>query len=236
MATTQRKADLVYDQLKLRFLAGEFRFGERLTVNDLGVSMGTSRQPVLEAIKRLQDDGLVEVTPQVGSHVVIPPLNGVADFFEVFATLESLVTRFAAERREPGGLGTLEAAVPLVGDALEGGDFDLQRYLAGNRGFHGSVHQLARSAEAVTAAERFWDRSDFLIASLDLIQMRSNLSRAVAEHQAIYEAIADGDGDRAADLACAHVRGFASPVTKSLRAMVDARYQESQGDGLGPAA
>jgi DNA-binding GntR family transcriptional regulator len=216
-----RKSDLVYRQLKHRFLAGEFRFGERLTVNALGRAMGTSRQPVLEAIKRLADDGLVEVTPQVGSHVVMPRLGSVADFFEVFAALESVVTRFAAERRDPGDLHELEAAVPLVSYARTDDRFDLQAYLAGNRTFHGTVHELAASAEAVTAARRCWDRSDFLLASLDMVQMRSSLPRAVAEHQAMFEAIRAGDGSVASDLARDHVRRFAEPVIESLRAARD---------------
>lgn len=209
--------DLVYGELKGRFTAGEFRFGERLDVNQLAQSMGTSRQPVLEALKRLQDDGFVEVTPQVGSHVVIPAPSDITDFFEVCAVIEGLASRLAAERREKRDVIELAATEDLVLHALDGDSFDLGIYLEGNRRFHGTVHRLARSAEAAAASTRYWDRADFLVASMNLGQMRLTMSRAVEEHRAISEAIRDGDGERAASLAERHVLGFGPPIEERLR-------------------
>jgi DNA-binding GntR family transcriptional regulator len=211
-----RKTDVVYDQLKARFLAGELRFGERLEVNELAESMGTSRQPVLEALKRLQHDGLVEVIPQVGSRVVVPRPSAVADFFRVFAALEALATRMAAERWTASDLERLETTTDLVLNAVEGGQFDLTTYLDANRQFHDTIHSIARSPEAAQAARRYWDRSDFLIASVRLPQMHDTLSRSVSEHRAIYAAIEAHDAEGAARLATEHVEGFAVPVEQSV--------------------
>lgn len=217
MNSGRRKVDLVYTELKSRFLAGDFRFGEQLVVNDLATSMGTSRQPVLDAIKRLQDDGLVEVTPQVGSHVIIPSPHSIEDFFEVFATLEGLVARLAAERHREEQLVELELTAGLILRAKTDRGFDLPTYLAGNRRFHEAIHALAASEEAASAAHRFWDRSDFLIACLEMSDMEATLKRSAAEHKKIVAAIRARDGERAQQLALAHVRGFTRPVEKSLR-------------------
>jgi DNA-binding GntR family transcriptional regulator len=216
MPIAQRKMEVVYDQLKAQFLAGKFRFGQRLEVNELGEAMGTSRQPVLEALKRLQDDGLVEVTPQVGSHVIVPSPDAVVDFFRVFAVLEALATTMAAERHTDVDLVALSPTTDLVLTALDGDDFNLSIYLAANRRFHETIHSLARSEEAADAARRYWERSDFLIASMNLSQMRETLTRSVEEHRAIFEAIKAGDGSRAGELATVHVEGFADPIRQSL--------------------
>jgi DNA-binding GntR family transcriptional regulator len=214
---TYRKTDLVYVQLKDRVMSGEFEFGERLIVNDLADAMGTSRQPVLEAIKRLQADGLVEVTPQVGSHIVVPSPDMIRDRFEVFARLEGLVTKFAAERHAAEQMDELEPTAGLVLDSFDGDRFDVRVYLAGNRRFHDAVHRLAASEEAAAAAHRFFDLADFLVASLHLVQKRSSVARSAAEHKAIVDAIRARDGELADELAMAHVRSFAEPIERSLR-------------------
>ena len=221
MAAAPRKMDVVYDQLKAQFRAGDLRFGERLEVNQLAQAMGTSRQPVLEALKRLQAEGLVEVTPQVGSHVVIPSPQAIEDFFHVFAVLEGLATRLATERRDDRDLIELAPTQDLVLTAAKGRKFDLGVYLAGNKRFHGTIHRIARSTEAAEAAHRYWERADFLIASMNLKQMRETLARSVEEHRAIFKAIKKGDADLAASLAESHVRAFAPPIEVRLRAVLE---------------
>src|SRR4029079_8661472 len=59
----------VYDQLKERLLEGRYTAGERLSTEALRTEFGVSKQPVMEALRRLAGDGLVEIVPQVGSRV-----------------------------------------------------------------------------------------------------------------------------------------------------------------------
>src|SRR3954454_5305964 len=56
----------VYDLLKERLLEGDYAAGTRLPTDDLRLQLGVSKQPVMEALRRLSADGMIEIVPQVG--------------------------------------------------------------------------------------------------------------------------------------------------------------------------
>ena len=212
----QRKGEAIYLALKRQLLQGEYELGASLSVADLAVSVGASRQPVMEALKRLQSEGFVEIIPQVGCRVATPTGSEVRDFYEVFATMEGLVSRLAAERRHPSDGDELNNMVGRLTSAAMGGEFDNARYAELNRAFHGLIHRCAKSREARAAAEMYWDRSDFLIASTRPPLWRTNLDRAEQEHQALLEAVMAGDGLKAQTLASEHIRSFGDAVVEHL--------------------
>src|SRR5580698_6003257 len=76
VSSGRRLAPVVYDLLKERLLAGEFQAGERLSVESLKAEFAVSKQPVMDALRRLSSEGLVEIIPQVGCRV---PAHGSAD-------------------------------------------------------------------------------------------------------------------------------------------------------------
>lgn len=211
-----RKGDAVYLTIKAQLLRGEHEFGAALSVADLAARLGASRQPVMEALKRLQSEGFVEIIPQVGCRVAAPRAAEVSDFYEVFATMEGLASRLAAERRDPAEVDECRALAVRLTSAIGVGDFDSARYADLNRRFHGLIHRMARSREARTAAEMYWDRSDFLIASTRPPFWRTNLERAEHEHAELCEAIAAGKGPRAQTLAYEHVRSFGDAVLEHV--------------------
>ena len=219
----QRKGEAIYTTLKRQLLRGDQELGASLSVADLAVALGASRQPVMEALKRLQAEGFVEIIPQVGCRVVTPTASEVSDFYEVFGTMEGLASRLAAERRDPEEMEELHHLVGRLSTASEGGNFDPARYAAANRAFHGMIHRIARSREARAAAETYWDRSDFLIASTRPPFWGSNIDRAEGEHEALFEAIAAGKGARAQKIAFDHIRSFGDAVLDHLLEIDGAR-------------
>ena len=89
----------VYDQLKERLLEGRYTAGERLSTEALRTEFGVSKQPVMEALRRLAGDGLIEVVPQVGSRVATYSPREVSDFFVMFGGFEGTIASIAALRR-----------------------------------------------------------------------------------------------------------------------------------------
>ena len=53
----------MYDLLKERLHEGEYQAGERLPVESLKTESGVSKQPVMDAMRRLSSEGLVEIIP-----------------------------------------------------------------------------------------------------------------------------------------------------------------------------
>ena len=62
-------------------MEGRYPAGERLPTDDLRVEFGVSKQPVMEALRRLSSDGMVEIVPQVGCRVTRYELQEVEDFY-----------------------------------------------------------------------------------------------------------------------------------------------------------
>jgi DNA-binding transcriptional MocR family regulator len=98
VSSGRRLAPVVYDLLKDRLLEGEYQSGERLSVESLKAEFGVSKQPVMEALRRLSSEGLVEIIPQVGCRVPVYDGADVTDFFAIFGGMEGAVAGVAAQR------------------------------------------------------------------------------------------------------------------------------------------
>src|SRR5664279_6224235 len=105
----RRLAPLIYDLIKERLLDGGYQAGERLAVEALKTEFGVSKQPVMDALRRLASDGLVDIIPQVGCRVPTYEPQDVTDFFAIFGGMEGAVAGVAAHRCTPPQLAALES-------------------------------------------------------------------------------------------------------------------------------
>ena len=190
----------VYDQLKERLLEGRFTAGERLSTEALRTEFGVSKQPVMEALRRLAGDGLIEVVPQVGSRVATYSPREVSDFFVMFGGFEGTIAGIAALRRTPRQLDELERISSQIG-ALRSSPDTRDRahgYRTLNRRFHHAIHDMAHSRIMAETSRRMWDLSDFLINTSDVPQpFSAALDGRHADHERIRAALQAGSQEAA---------------------------------------
>jgi DNA-binding GntR family transcriptional regulator len=195
-----RLASFAYDRLKERLLEGELAAGSRLNVEELALAFGASKQPIMEALRRLAADGLVVITPQVGCSVAAYAPSDVRDFFRVFAATEASIASLAAEHRSDEQLRRLAAVSQRI-DSLRPRVDPLERghgYRVLNREFHGLVHEMARSTVVADIAARMEDLSDFLINTTGVPQpFSAGLAARHADHETIRAALVAADADAA---------------------------------------
>lgn len=207
-----------YEHLKARILEGDLAPGDRLAVPALAQALACSRVPVMEALKRLQGDGLVDIVPQVGCLVAVPQADDVEDFFAAFAAVEGAVARLAAQRRTAADVAAFGHTLARIeqGMADAGGPQDRDpRYRRLNRDFHGAIHAMARAPAAGAIAAALWDRSDFLIkAAFGSLYFSP---RVRAAHQAVGDAITRGDADAAQAAMTQHLQTVGAAVAARLR-------------------
>ena len=214
-----KRSDLAYDAIKSKLISGVLPGGARLDITELVEEIQTSRQPVLAAINRLAAEGFLRVVPQVGCWVASVEPDEVADFFRFFALTEGLACELGAMRREPAHIealrGNLEATVRLVASnadpARQGREF-----FRLNREFHGLIHEMARSSYVATHAGSMWDRCDFYLASADAHIQGERIAESEQEHEAIVDAIAEGQVKRAGALMVAHIQSFGDAAVRRL--------------------
>ncbi|QJY47454.1 GntR family transcriptional regulator [Pseudonocardia broussonetiae] len=193
---TSRLNHAVYDQLKERLLDGVHAAGEQLSTERLRLEFGVSKQPVMEALRRLSGDGLIDIYPQVGSRVAIYPPQEVDDFFVMFGGFEGTIAGIAATRRTPEQLAEMDAVSRQI-DALRSEVDPAARargYRLLNRRFHEVVHLMAHSRVMAQTSSRMWDLSDFLINTTGSAHPLSDaLDQRHDDHERIRAALHDGD-------------------------------------------
>ena len=164
-ASGKRLASLIYDLVREQLLEGAYQAGERLQVEMLKAEYGVSKQPIMDALRRLASDGLIEIIPQVGCRVPVYEPEDIAAFFAIFGGTEGAVAGVAAQRRTAEQLSSLAAVnadiLRLAADPSPSAR--AHRYRILNRQFHGIVHAMAHSPVVAEISRRMWDMSDLII-------------------------------------------------------------------------
>ncbi len=97
MAIKTLEIEQIYNDIRNKILSNEFAPGSKLTENSLSNDYNCSRTPVREAIKRLEQDGFVEVLPHSGSYVKELTIREYQYLAEIRSYLESLAFRLNCE-------------------------------------------------------------------------------------------------------------------------------------------
>ncbi|MDP3138770.1 MAG: GntR family transcriptional regulator [Burkholderiaceae bacterium] len=206
--TKRGLADHVYEQLKDRLLESRYGNGGRLPVEEIASELEVSRQPVMDAMKRLELEGFVSIVPQVGCKVREYTAEEVHDFYQLFAFGEALVAQLAATRASAEDLITLRVISEQIGrlGTQKSTKHDQARmYRMLNRKFHKEIRRIARSASVIELVESMGDRSDFFIATSGRPMFAETLLNAHDEHQAVIDAMARRNARAAAEAMKHHI-------------------------------
>ena len=198
--TGQRLGQVILDELKERLLSGRYPAGSRISIEDVKAEFGVSKQPVMDAMRRLEATGLVQIVPQSGCRVAAYTTQEILDFFNLFGRFEGEIAAAAATRRTDAQLVQLDGVWQRIAD-LESSDDTAARsrgYRFLNREFHLVIHQMAHSRVMAELSERMWDMSDFFI---NTIGGPEPLSEAVADRNHDHDVIRSAIRSRRAEIA-----------------------------------
>jgi DNA-binding GntR family transcriptional regulator len=188
----------VYEALVELIVAGALRPGQHLVESELARQLGVSRQPVREALHRLEAEGWIDLRPSQGAFVHVPTDREVDQLLDVRELLEGAAARLAARAVTPEAVARLRAACEDGRVAVGSGD--VAAAVAANNDFHAAVAEiggnavLAQLAEIVARRVRWHYRQ--------VAPARGHESWA--EHAELAAAIEAGDEDKAAALARQH--------------------------------
>ena len=193
-------ADQVFDHLENDILSGKYQRGEVLTESKLCAEMGVSRTPIREALRRLEQEHIIEESGK-GSVVIGINEKDLEDIFLIRKSLECMAASLAAKNRTDEQLKDLKEALEFQEFYLNKNDPE-QIKLMDNR-FHETLYKLSGSTT-------FYDTLGPLHKKIQKYRRASveNSSRAVAsvaEHRKIYEAIEAKNSAAAAKYASEHV-------------------------------
>lgn len=211
-------ADVVHDRIRRAIIGGQYPDGARLPgENDLARQLEVSRPVIRAALKRLRDEGMVTSRQGSGSYVAAPgapttlafqPVETIADLqrcYEFRLTIEPVAAALAATRRSEAQLAEIAKFLAMLRDATERRshreDADFSFHLAvtaasNNQYFETSMRALK---DHIAVGMKFH--------GLSLRSVRGGLDHVLDEHNAIFEAVRQGQAEAAREAMLSHVTG-----------------------------
>lgn len=194
----ETKADLALLTLRQRILTGELPPGSKLDITRLAGEFDMSPTPIREALRLLQSDRLVSYVPHRGSVVAGVSELELAQIFELRMMLEPAAVEAATRVLDQVQLVELERLhAEIVESAEDAGPTFSER----NALWHWILYHAASSPYLADFIRRLWDAFPWrTIASVG-----GRRQTAVAEHEAIMDALRRHDAPGAAALMRAHI-------------------------------
>ena len=221
-----RTHEIVLARIEADLAAGRWGLGERLPAERaLAEELGVSRPSVREALRVLEAMGIVRTAvgsgPDAGATVIDRPAAGLGAAVRLHVASGTLVGRAVVETRvlletwaggqaaaTVGGAGLSEAVALL--DTMDDPSLDPARFRELDAAFHVALVRLAGNVlvEAVMTGLRGAIESYVEAGTERLEDWPRTAVRLRAEHRAVLDAVARGDGAGAADAVREHIEGF----------------------------
>ena len=207
---------VVYDTLKELILTGAVSPGEHLREREIAANFSVSTTPVKEALRRLEQEGLVMTKPRRGTYVS----SRISDFMEEVSwarsALEGVAARLAAIKISDAEIEELRAQLEEMQRYTREGN--AEKLVELNERFHLRIRDIAKNdyVEQQISAVRDFDR----VVRKQALSNPEELERAYREHRFIFERIAERDPDGAEEAMRSHIRrtaGFVKTMKGSDR-------------------
>lgn len=209
-------ADIVYEKLKSFIIVGNFLPGERISERKLSEHMGISTTTIKRALNRLNVEGLVEIRPRKGTYVSQFYLSSIEEIGIIRAALEGITAKLAAAKVTEEELAELRRQIGFMEMYTESGDVD--KLIEANAGFHSMIREIASNLYISQLIK--------IVHSFDTTVRRRALTdpeeagRGINEHRAIFQAIADRNGDLAEGLIKEHILRTSRFVVREMKAQI----------------
>ncbi|MBL9156814.1 MAG: GntR family transcriptional regulator [Verrucomicrobiales bacterium] len=179
-----------YEEIKRRIVSGTFAPDSFLSERQLAQSLGMSKTPVHIALKRIEAEGYVVISPQQGIVVRGLAPADILDHYEFREALESFVVRRLAGRLDPYQIAALQRSLEDQTTALSADDTSTLLEL--DASFHYLLASCLGNRQILATMEQLRDKIRLVIVRVSSLR-RERFEESVREHAAILDAIMDGD-------------------------------------------
>jgi|ERR1700722_4037808 len=215
---------LLQAEIEQMILSGELSARQRINEVELAERFRTSRGPVREALRALEECGLVRAERNRGTFVREVSLAEADEIYDVREALDELIGSRLAERITAAGLDMLRKLLAQMDAATASGD--VKRYHKLNLEFHDALVDFVGNARLTETYRRL--TKELLLFRLHGLQAGGGFEVSNAEHKAIVRAIASRDPVRAGRVLRAHAADSRARMHKAAaKAMTEAARQPS---------
>ena len=189
------------EEIEELIATGQLQPGYHLDETELASRFGVSRTPIREALIQLASMGIIEMRPRRGAQVATISPQQLVEMFEVMAEFEAMSGRNAARRMSKEEQIELQAAHEACKEARDAADPD--EYFYKNEIFHGLIYAGSHNTFLTTQAMNLHRR----LRPYRRLQLRvrDRVNNSFSEHDAVVQAILQGDGNLTANLLREHI-------------------------------
>ena len=198
--------EVVFNTLRQAILKGELKPGERLMEIALAERLGVSRTPIREAMRKLEQEGLVVMIPRRGAQVANITEKDLNDVLEVRITLENMAIEKACANMTDADIRKLEQAAEVFQTSTAEGD--LVKMAEADVNFHEVIYEAADNKRLM---QIYRYRVEYL-------KEDESRNRLVKEHEKITRAIKERDVKAAQELSFEHLENQRMGIIQAIRA------------------
>jgi phosphonate utilization transcriptional regulator len=191
---------LVQIEIEQLILRGGLAVGQRINESDLATRFGTSRGPIREALRALEESRLVRSEKNRGVFVREISVAEADEIYDVREALDELIGQRVAERATETQLRDLKAVVADMDRTTAG--MDVKHYHALNLRFHDMLVEFAGNARLLESYRLL--TKGLLLFRLRGLQDGGGFAVSNTEHKSVVAAIAARDGATAGRLLRRH--------------------------------
>ena len=195
----------VYDALIDLIVGGDLPPGQHMVETDLAGQLGVSRQPIREALHRMEAEGWVDLRPSQGAFVHVPTDSEVDELLDVRALLEAETARLAAAGRDAQAPQARQAQLARLreicaeGQAAAEAD-DFAGAVTANNAFHTEIAAMGGNAVLAELADIVGRRVQWYYRRVAPARGHGSWT----EHAEMIDVIEAGDPERAQAMARKH--------------------------------
>jgi len=178
------RVEEAYRYLKTRIMSADLPPGASLNELEIAAALGTSRTPVREAIRKLEQEGLVMRYPNRGAIVTKLSMTDVLEIWQLREILEPAACRLAANRIDRDALTRIERDFMALKET-ETGPEAYDAFLRADIGLHG----LIVDSTGNTTLRQVIEMLNARIVQARVVTSPARFQHAVAEHLAIIAAL-----------------------------------------------
>lgn len=194
--------DNVYDAIRGAILRNDLKPGTALSETTLAEQLGTSRTPIREALKRLEEEDLVQIVPRRGVFVTDISVEDIVTIYQLREALECYAIQFAPKYGDQSEFDQLVADFEQAPQWIEAGQID--KVNEADTRLHRFIAQSTRNRLIIKLVDQLLGQIKRLRAMTPTVSGR--LERQSQEHLRIVYALKDGNVEEAREALRDHLQ------------------------------
>ncbi len=193
--------EVVFENLRDAILTGKLAPGARLMEIQLAETLGVSRTPVREAMKRLEQEDFIEVIPRKGAYVKELNIKDILDVLELRRLLEGFAAQYAAENMTDGDIEAMQKLLRDFEKAVAAGD--TKALIENDYKYHDTIYGVSQNAKLKETIKNLQEQ--FYRFRAIYFNEYSDYQQIVDGHRQILSALEARDAARAKQIVQAHI-------------------------------